>query len=380
MSDSNHPVNSEKSYPEFDDLKGSEIKLRLDMLKNILNNDFEEYSTNRASVVAEEQASIKNLQSGDDSNRSSNFSNIPDNFVVIAHRGWSGSYPENTLIGLREAIKIGCHSIEFDVSMTRDRRLIIIHDDTLSRTTNGMGIVSEWDYHDLRKLDAGSWFHPKYGRARLPSLEEVLLMSRSSGIGVNIEIKRECWEDSLLDDGVEQQIVRAIHRYGVANHVLISSFRWSFIERIHKIDSSISKALLHYKDLGKINVPELVTQYGIKAFNPNIMQLTQDFINRCHDKGIKVYPFTVNSYPDMEKVLNMRVDGFFTNHPNRVFRFLKEHDHHLQKLRQKEQKENVQDINEAIKRLELEEMDKARRRARWRTKRYILERTKQKEG
>lgn len=373
MSD-NH---DEKTYPEFDGLSGEEIRTRLSMLETLLKSDFDTRAGAETHEAIERGEPMPSTR--DDMDDEENVREIPADFAVIAHRGWSGSYPENTLIGLREAIKIGCHSIEFDVAMTRDRRLIIIHDDTLSRTTNAAGFVNEWEYRDLRKLDAGAWFHPKYAGAHLPSLDEVLLISRGSGIGVNIEIKNQCWEEEFLDDGVEHQVVEAIHRYGVADRVLISSFRWAFIDRINQIDPGVSTALLHFKDVGKLNVAGLRRDYGLNAFNPSTMQLTQDFVNRCHDEGVKVYPFTVNSYVDMEKFLDMGVDGFFTNHPNRAFRFLEQHSRRLQELQRQEKREDVEDVDDAIKRLEREEMEKARKRARWRAKRHILETQKAKE-
>ncbi|MEQ9364771.1 MAG: glycerophosphodiester phosphodiesterase family protein, partial [Leptospirales bacterium] len=189
----------DRIYPEFHDYSGREILIRLDALDNLLNQELEsEY--HKAGLALEEQeekaraeseAAVQSLEkqspapvAGRDAK-----SKQGDPFLVIAHRGWSGSYPENTLIGMREAIKLGCHMIEFDVTLSADRRPIIIHDDTLSRTTNGCGQVGDLSYRELRKLDAGSWFHPKYMGARLPSLDEILLISRGSGIMVNIEIK-----------------------------------------------------------------------------------------------------------------------------------------------------------------------------------------------
>lgn len=360
-----------KPYPEFGNLTGEEIVVRLQVLDNLLNAEL------NAEYLKE------NLQKDVGAGAGSALSDEPyepgshpaptSGFMVIAHRGWSGSYPENTLIGMREAIKLGCEMIEFDVAMTKDRKLIIIHDNILSRTTNGCGQVQEWDYRDLRELDAGSWFHPKYAGTKLPSLDELLLISRDSGIHLNIEIKKECWEDQLQSDGVERQIIAAIRKYDVADRVLISSFRWTFIERFRQLDPEIRTALLHYKDVGRLSPSYLKERYGISAFNPHAADLTQKFVDKCHEADLKVYPFTINSYVDMEKYLDMGVDGMFTNHPNRLFAFLQHHKNRHSQLREREETENVRDLDDAIKRLELEELEKARRRARWRAKRLVLE-------
>ena len=360
MSEVGHEQN--RPYPEFGGLTGGEITVRLQVLDNLLN----------AELDTELLKETLDRRPSDPAAEPESTTEIPGNFWVIAHRGWSGSYPENTLIGMREAIKLGCHMIEFDVSITKDRKLIIIHDNILSRTTNGCGLVNEWDYRDLRKLDAGSWFHPKYADIRLPSLEELLLIARDSPIHLNIEIKKECWDETLQDDGVERQVIAAVRRYGAVDRVLVSSFRWDFIERFQRLDSGIRTALLHYKDLGRLSPSYLKQRYGISAFNPHALELTQKFVDKCHEAGLKVFPFTINGYQDMEKYLDMHVDGMFTNHPNRLFGFLELHRSRHRELKQRESHEDVHDLNEAVKKLELEELEKARKRARWRARRLVL--------
>lgn len=371
----------DRIYPEFNDYSGREILIRLEALDNLLNQELEneyhkaglEHAEREERARAASEAAERTLAREKPAPVARPDSHSAAPFLVIAHRGWSGSYPENTLIGMREAIKLGCHMIEFDVTLSSDRRPIIIHDDTLSRTTDGCGQVSDLSYRQLRKLDAGSWFHPKYMGARLPSLDEILLISRGSGIMVNIEIKKECLDDELRDDGIEHQVIAAVKKYKVQDRVVISCFRWDAIERIHRLAPELETALLHYKDVGRLEPAFLKEKYGISSFNPHSVDLTQKFVNRCHDAGLKVLPFTINSYRDMEKYIDMDVDGMFTNHPNRLFRFIEEHGTRLDILDQQESRENVKDMDDAVQRLEMEIMDKARRRARWRTKRLLLE-------
>lgn len=363
---------TDRIYPEFKGYSAREIMIRLDALDNLLNKELEsEYHRAGLRLEAVTQKN-EQIEAGAASDSGKPAHNRPP-FIVIAHRGWSGSYPENTLIGMREAIKLGCHMIEFDVTLSADRRPIIIHDETLSRTTSGCGLVREMNYRDLRKLDAGSWFHPKYMGARLPSLDEILLISRGSGIMVNIEIKKECFDEHMRDDGIERQVIDAVKKYKVQDRVVVSCFRWDVIERIHKLAPELKTALLHYKDVGRLSPSYLRDRYGIMSFNPHCIDLTQKFVDRCHDAGLKVFPFTINSYRDMEKYIDMGVDGIFTNHPNRVFRFIEEHGARLSDLDEKESRENVKDMDDAVQRLEMEIMDKARRQARWRTKRLLLE-------
>ena len=366
----------QRTYPEFGDLTAGEIRIRLDAFDNLINSEMKAEYSRATAVEAEHKARALTASTDSDEAHMSAveiLAEINPDFKVIAHRGWSGSYPENTLIGMREAIKLGCHMIEFDVSLTADRKPIIIHDTTLSRTTNGCGLVSEHTFRELRGLDAGSWFHPKYAGAHLPSLDEVLLISRGSGIMVNIELKKEYWDKDQRDDSVELQVIRAIKKYRVEDRVIVSSFRWSFIERIREAAPEIKTALLHLKDVGKLNPAELKERYGIYCFNPHSIELTRKFVDRCHECDLKIYPFTINSYRDMETMLDMSVDGMFTNHPNRLFRFVEEHGRRIARLNSREAQEDVFDVDAAIKRMEGEEMDKARRRARWKAKRMLLE-------
>lgn len=363
--------NNTTTYPEFGDLSRSEIQIRLEAFENLINSQMaKEYNE-----ALEEKKWIQKqeiLQEIDKKKKNKSKANKKD-FWVIAHRGWSGSYPENTLIGLHEAIKLGCHMIEFDVTLTKDRKPIIIHDKTLSRTTNGYGKVHKYMYKDLRKLDAGSWFHPKYAGTPLPSLDEILLISKGSGIMINIEIKKDNWDETLQDDSIERQIIQAIDKYNLVDKIIISSFRWGYIERIHKLAPHIKTALLHYKSTATLNPAKLKKKYGIVSFNPQEIELNKKFVIKCHDVGLKVLPFTINTYTEMEQYILMGVDGMFTNHPNRLFRFFEEQNSRIKELEYREKSENKSDIADAIARLEDEEMDKARKRARWRAKRMLLQ-------
>ncbi|MCB1174069.1 MAG: hypothetical protein KDK39_10905 [Leptospiraceae bacterium] len=361
-----------KLYKEFNHLSAPEIQARLDAFDHLINTTMAQEF--QAAQARQDWVELQQpVRQSDTALHPGHALSLPDEFWIIAHRGWSGSYPENTLIGLREAIKLGCHMIEFDVTLTKDRKPIIIHDKTLSRTTNGYGKVHKYTFQELRRLDAGSWFHPKYAGAHLPSLDEILLIAKGAGIRINIEIKKECWEDDLPVDSIEHQIINAIEKYRVTDRVIISSFRWGFIKRIHEIAPHVQKALLHYKSTATLDPARLKKEYGISSFNPQEIELNQKFVNKCHDAGLKVLPFTINTYRDMEQYINMGVDGMFTNHPNRLFRFLDEQKTNLHAMAVREQTENQSDVANAIQRLEEEELDKARRRARWRAKRLLLE-------
>lgn len=109
---------------------------------------------------------------------------------LCAHRGAMGTHPENTLVAFREAIKAGAHMIEFDVQLTKDNKLVVIHDGTVDRTTNGTGQVSELPFDEIRNLDAGSWKSPEFAGEKIPTLDETLSVMPYN-IWLNVHIKGE---------------------------------------------------------------------------------------------------------------------------------------------------------------------------------------------
>ena len=128
---------------------------------------------------------------------------------LIAHRGCRDIYPENTLEAFQAALDIQADMIELDVAYTRDRRLVVIHDDTVDRTTNGTGLVEDFNLADLKQLDAGSWFDPELKDCRVPELREVLELVQDQMI-VNVEIKDTYYEENLSTDTIELNVLDLI--------------------------------------------------------------------------------------------------------------------------------------------------------------------------
>src|SRR6185312_10188996 len=114
---------------------------------------------------------------------------LPPFSKIIAHRGASALAPENTLAAFRKASEIGANWVEFDVMLTQDNEVVVIHDETLDRTTNGKGLVSDHPYRYLATLDAGSWFDPKFSEEKIPTLAQVIDTLRHYQLAANIEIK-----------------------------------------------------------------------------------------------------------------------------------------------------------------------------------------------
>jgi len=151
--------------------------------------------------------------------------------ALIAHRGFSARYPENTLAAFRAAAESGVGMIELDITLTRDRQMVVFHDDTLARTTNGRGNVRARTLGELKRLDAGSWFGPGFKGERIPTLDEVM-MAMPPELAINIEIKPEACEFPAPADAIERQLVRCLRDHDAMNRVLVSSFSSKVLERL----------------------------------------------------------------------------------------------------------------------------------------------------
>ncbi len=238
-----------------------------------------------------------------------------DGFVVIAHRGASAYYPENTMAAFKSALEMNSEMIELDVMMSKDKVPVVFHDASLNKHTDGKGPLKNFTVDELKKLDAGSWFHEKFSGERIPTLEEVIEFAAGK-IALNIEIKTEAVTDELVD-GVEEKSLKLVKKYGMENHVLFSSFDYRAVSHLKELDPDIPVALLYNKSLsGKLLPSELIHKYGADAFNCNYFQLTKKRHDDLQAHEIPAFIYTVDKRKRMEKLLEKGVRGIFTNKPD----------------------------------------------------------------
>jgi glycerophosphoryl diester phosphodiesterase len=235
---------------------------------------------------------------------------------VIAHRGFSARAPENTLVAVSSAIRIGADMVEVDVTLTSDGRLVCIHDETLDRTTNGTGIVQDHSLAELQRLDAGSWFSREFYNARIPTLEEVLDLINGR-ILLNIEIKPEAVTDA--DGGISALVVQAVIERKMADQVVVSSFEPRALRQVAAIDYTIVTATLYDEDLQAEASPlDIVAAARSQGFNVSRKQVDGDLVHLCHSNGIPVAVYTVNKTRHMRHMIDLGVHAVFTDHPDRL--------------------------------------------------------------
>jgi len=233
------------------------------------------------------------------------------NPLLIGHRGYPARFPENTLASFRGAIEAGCDMIELDVTITKDRRIVVIHDDTLDRTTAGKGPVRDRSFEEIRRLDAGGWFDPRFSAERVPELSEVLDLTAGRCL-LNIEIKASAFEAGYPADAIEHQVVALVTTTGAEDRVIISSFDWRILQRIAAMDSPPALALISDHGADRSVIERLL---AMKAFSwhPRFKVLTREQVDRMHAAGLKVFPWTINTREEAQRILALGVDGLICN-------------------------------------------------------------------
>lgn len=243
------------------------------------------------------------------------FNDDGDGFVIIAHRGASAYYPENTMAAFRGAVEMNAEMIELDVLLSKDGVPVVFHDATLEAHTNGSGNVSDYTLEELKQLDAGSWFDNRFSDQQIPTLEEVLQFA-SDKVALNIEIKTEAVTDQLKG-GVEEKSLKLVRKYKMEEHVLFSSFDYRAVSHFKQLGNNISVALLYNNRWPNHRLPhELINEYRADAFNCSYRQLTKKRLASLRSHHIPSFIYTVDKKSRMRKLIAAGINGIFTNKPD----------------------------------------------------------------
>ena len=247
---------------------------------------------------------------------------------VVAHRGYRGLYPENTLAAFEAAIAVGADMVELDVCLTRDRVPVVIHDKTLYRTTDGKGLVSEHSLSELKELDAGSWFSSEFKGEAVPTLEELLQLVRGR-ILVNIEIKQDSFESPAPPDAIEFQICELVERLEMVDSVLISSFEHFIFSRIqrwyrdHGKSTALRIAPLQEVPLSEELALGLCQRQSAYSYNPNENHVTPSLIEIMKAGGFRIFPYTINDEKRMEQLIKWGATGIISDEPELLWKVIR---------------------------------------------------------
>jgi glycerophosphoryl diester phosphodiesterase len=224
----------------------------------------------------------------------------------IAHRGASSRFPENTRAAFEGAIDAGADMCELDVQLSRDGALVVIHDDTVDRTTGGHGAVAAMTLEQLKRLDAGVSFGSESKGERIPTLDEVFTFV-GGRCALNIELKSA---------GLEKKVCAAIRDHDALATTIVSSFDWDALDRIRQLHPSVRVGLLASR--WPVRLLGAATAIKAHAIHPRADIVTEDLCTAAHERLLDVYTWTVDDLDTMRKLIAYGVDGIMTNYPERL--------------------------------------------------------------
>ncbi len=230
---------------------------------------------------------------------------------VYAHRGYSGAYPENTMLAFRKAVEAGSDGIELDVQLTLDGEVVVIHDETVDRTTDGTGRVCDFTLAELQKLNAAVLFKDKSEFEHIPSFDEYCAWVKTTDQITNIELKTSI----IYYQEIEEKTLAILKRHGLEKQILFSSFNILSIANTKALDASIPCGVL-VPESGLVNAGYFCDKFGFEYFHPNFCNVTLESVAECKEYGIKTNVWTVNSMGQLEKCYEWGCDGVFTNYPS----------------------------------------------------------------
>jgi glycerophosphoryl diester phosphodiesterase len=243
---------------------------------------------------------------------------------VIAHRGASGLAPENTLAAVKKALETSADYIEIDVHQSKDGEVVVLHDPTVDRTTNGTGRVADLTLAELKKLDAGLKFDSSFTGERIPTLAQVLRAVKGKK-KLLIELKKG--EEAYYDD-LEENTLRLIKENRAEEWCVLQSFHDPILERIWQTDFVIPT---HKLILGKIPFLPIFIDHELKfgsfdryseatAINVNRYFASKAFITSLHNQGFKTFIWTEDKPANIKRLFELGADGVITNHPELIQR------------------------------------------------------------
>ncbi len=236
---------------------------------------------------------------------------------IIGHRGFAAYAPENTLASFRRCLTMQSQMIELDVHLSSDDSVMVIHDHTVDRTSNGKGHVENLTYNQLKKLDAGIWFCENFNDERIPELSEVLELVNGQRT-VLIELK---WPQKGIYKGLVAKVIELVRKYKAEQWVIIQSFEPLYLKEVsqlapdlvtHQLIYGAARFLPIYYDR-TFHLKKFKPLIFVKAVNCNYLYATKRFVKKMHNKNLSVNVYTVNKPKFILRLAGRGVDGIITD-------------------------------------------------------------------
>lgn len=241
--------------------------------------------------------------------------------LVVAHRGASGSAPENTMAAFHKAVIAGADMIELDVRLTKDFHIVVHHDRNVRRTTNGKGNICDLTLQQLRMFDAGSWFDPKFHRERIPTLREVMEFLLPTRVHLNIEVKTD--GDPRKRTRFEECVILIVMEKRFEERAFVSSFDHKFLKRMNELFPDIKTGALYHPVRDARKKPSTIcSRIGAGTFICKHTQLRRQMVTDAHHHKLVITTYGVNTPEHLEKVARLGVDAVVTDWPEKILKHI----------------------------------------------------------
>lgn len=227
---------------------------------------------------------------------------------IMAHRGASSIAPENTMAAFIEAVELGAHGIELDVHILPDKAVVVHHDGRLGRCEDAEGSIYSYRYDTIKSFSVGEKFSPEHKNETVPLFDEVLAYIKDRDVFINCERKRDtgfCFAD-------EEEVIRLLNQYNMAQKSIISSFDHRLLKNIKKKHPEYRVGILYSDTLG-IDIIKYCMENSFDAVHPNFKLVDKAFVDEAHRHGIEVNVWTVDDMKDIIKMKECGVDNIITN-------------------------------------------------------------------
>ncbi|RLE47991.1 hypothetical protein DRJ25_00970 [Candidatus Woesearchaeota archaeon] len=222
--------------------------------------------------------------------------------LKIAHRGASAYAQENSMQAFEKALEMNVDGVEFDVHLTKDKQIIVMHDDNVQRTTNGFGLIKDLTLEQIRM------FHQKQNSEPVPTLQEVLSLLDNKCI-CKIDVKTE---------GIEERLINIIKKYKIEDSVIVTSKSLNIIKKIKELDPKITTEMQVWKPWNAEEMIQHAKEVKADIIAPNYLMCTKELVEKAHKDNLKVHVWTVNKIEEIEKMKIIGVDGIVSDIPDKI--------------------------------------------------------------
>ncbi|MFN2341111.1 MAG: glycerophosphodiester phosphodiesterase [Halanaerobium sp.] len=224
---------------------------------------------------------------------------------IIGHRGGAAGFPENTLAAFKKAVELGADGVEFDVQLTKDGEVVVIHDELIDRTMSGSGLVKDHTLKELRQMSAGEFFSSEFKGEKMPTLAEVLEIVQDLEV-INIELK-----NYLPYPGLEEKVLKLVDQFKIRDQVIISSFNHYSLQKVKKLQPEIKTGALLMAKI--INPSDYAFKRGFDALHLHFLTADQEIVDKAHFMGMQLNVYTVNFPESVVELLEKGVDMIMTD-------------------------------------------------------------------